>query len=111
MVLEYPSGIRMNCKKWTERPGNLWQWIKNFTEEVMLHGCVFLGKMVEEELLNVKTGIKNEEIGLGWYIKNNIESLLVAVRTSKAITHKKQLTLKSSRKLNKKNKKKESMDW
>ena len=44
MVLEYFSGMRMNCKKWTERPGNLSQWIKTCTQEVMLHSCMFLGK-------------------------------------------------------------------
>ena len=32
--------------------------------------------------------MKSEGNGLGWYIKNNIEPVLVAVRTSKTITHK-----------------------
>ena len=36
MSPEKISGKRMNCKKWTERPGNLKQWIKNCTQEVML---------------------------------------------------------------------------
>ena len=31
--------------------------------------------------------MKSEENGLGWYIKNKIEPLLVAVRKSKTITH------------------------
>ena len=35
-----------------------------------------------------KNSVKIEENGLGWYIKNNIEPLLVAIRTSRAITHK-----------------------
>ena len=74
----------MNHKKWTGRPGNLWQWIRNFTQEVMLHGCMFLGKMVEEDL---ESSLKSEENGLGWYVKNNIEWLLVAVRTNRSITH------------------------
>ena len=30
--------------------------------------------------------MKSGENGLGWYIKNNIEPLLVAVRTSRTIT-------------------------
>ena len=48
---------------------------------------MFLGKMVEEDLLDVKS-VKSEENGLGWYIKDNIEPLLVAVRRSRTITHK-----------------------
>ena len=48
---------------------------------------MFLGKMVEEDLLNVK--IKGEKNDLGWYVKNNIEPLLLAVRTSRTITHEK----------------------
>ena len=31
--------------------------------------------------------MKSEEEGLGWYLKNNIEPLLVAVRISRTITH------------------------
>ena len=31
--------------------------------------------------------MKSEENGLGCYIKNNIEPLLIAVRTSRTITH------------------------
>ena len=30
--------------------------------------------------------MKSEENGLGWYVKNNIEPFLVAVRTSRTIT-------------------------
>ena len=30
---------------------------------------------------------KSEENGLGWYVKNNLEPLLVAVRTSATITN------------------------
>ena len=32
--------------------------------------------------------MNSEENGLGWYVKNNIEPLLVAVRKSRNITHK-----------------------
>ena len=39
-------------------------------------------------LIGCENSVKSEENGLGWYIKNNIEPLLVAVRTSRAITHK-----------------------
>ena len=30
-------------------------------------------------------GVKSEENGLGWYVKNNIESLLIAVKTRRII--------------------------
>ena len=38
-------------------------------------------------LIGCEYSVKSEENGLGWYIKNNVEPLLVAVRTSRAITH------------------------
>ena len=47
---------------------------------------MFLGKILEEDLLDVK-GVKSEKNGLDWYVKNNIEPLLVAVRTSRTIMH------------------------
>ena len=71
----------MNLKKWTERSGNLWQWIKNCTKEVML----FLGKMVEEGLLN-ENSVKRRK-SLSRYVKNSIEPLLAAVRTNRILTH------------------------
>ena len=46
-------------------------------------------------LIGCENSVKSEENGLGWYIKNNIEPLLAAVRTSRTITHEKQLTLKN----------------
>ena len=33
-------------------------------------------------LIGCENIVKSEENGLGWYVKNNIEPLLVAVRTS-----------------------------
>ena len=38
-------------------------------------------------LIGCESSVKSEEKGLGWYIKNNIEPLLVAVRISRTITH------------------------
>ena len=51
--------------------------------------------------------MKSEENGLGWYIKNKIEPLLVAVRKSKTITYEERVDPKEfkNRKL-KKNKEK-----
>ena len=39
-------------------------------------------------LIGCENSVMSEENGPGWYIKNNIEPLLVAVRTSRTITHK-----------------------
>ena len=41
--------------------------------------------MVEEDLLDVENSVKSEENGLGWYVKNNIKSLLIAVKTRRII--------------------------
>ena len=68
-------------KKWTERPGNLWQWIKNCSQEVMLLGC-----MIGRGLILCENSVKSEENGIEWYTKQNIKPLLVAVRTSRTIT-------------------------
>ena len=38
-------------------------------------------------LIGCENSVKSEENGLGWYVKNNIEPLLTAVRTSRTITH------------------------
>ena len=38
-------------------------------------------------LIGCENNVKSEENGLGWCVKNNVEPLLVAVRTSRAITH------------------------
>ena len=52
-------------------------------------------------LIGCENSVKSEENGLGWYIKNNLEPLLVVVRISGTTTDKKQFTLKNSRKLKK----------
>ena len=40
-----------------------------------------------KRLIGCENSVKSEENGLGWYVKNNIEPLLVAVRKSRTITH------------------------
>ena len=40
-------------------------------------------------LIGCGNSVKSEENNLGWYLKMNIESLLVAIRTSRTVTHKK----------------------
>ena len=39
-------------------------------------------------LIGCENSVKSEENGLGWYVKNNIEPLLAAVRKGRSITHK-----------------------
>ena len=58
---------------------------------------MFLGKMGEEDLLDVKS-VKSKENGLGLYVKNNIEPLLVAVRTSRTIAREETVDAKEFRK-------------
>ena len=53
----------------------------------MLHGCMSR-KNGGRGLIGCENSVKTEENGLGWYVKNNIEPLLVTVRTSRTITHK-----------------------
>ena len=57
-ILMYGAGMLQQNEnekhKKDERPGNFCQGIKNCTQEVMLHGCMFLGKMGEEDFFNVK---------------------------------------------------------
>ena len=38
-------------------------------------------------LIGCENSVESEENGLEWHVKNNIEPLLVAVRTSRTITH------------------------
>ena len=40
-------------------------------------------------LIGCENSVKSEENDLGWYVKINIESLLVAVRTSRTVTYEK----------------------
>ena len=49
-------------------------------------------------LVGCENSVKSGKNGLGWYVKNNIESLLVAVRTSKTITCKETVDLKEFKK-------------
>ena len=51
--------------------------------------------------------MKSEENGLGWYIKNNIEPLLAAVRTRRAITHKETIDPKEFTKIKEEQRKNE----
>ena len=50
-------------------------------------------------LIGCENSMKSEENGLRWYVKNNIEPLLAAVRTSKTITHKKTVDPKEFKKI------------
>ena len=69
-------------------------WNKNELQEMAR-------KNGRRRLIGCENSVKSEENGLGWYIKNNLEPLLVVVRISGTTTDKKQFTLKNSRKLKK----------
>ena len=47
------------------------------------------GKNGGRGLTECENKVKGEKNDLGWYVKNNIEPLLLAVRTSRTITHEK----------------------
>ena len=57
-ILRYGAVIlKWNKNKLQEMDRNTRKFMtinKNCTQEVMLHGCMFLGRMVEEDLLDVK---------------------------------------------------------
>ena len=58
-------------------------------------------------LIGCEISVKSEENGLGWYIKNNIEPLLAAVRTSKTITHEEAVDPKEFKKIKEEQRKSE----
>ena len=49
-------------------------------------------------LIGCENSVKSEENGLGWYVKNNIEPLQAAVRTSRTVTHERTVDPKESKK-------------
>ena len=49
---------------------------------------LYVSRKNDGGLVGCENSVMSEENGLGWYVKHNIESLLVAVRTSITITHK-----------------------
>ena len=53
-----------------------------------------------------ENSVKSEENGLGWYVRNNIEPLLVAVRTSRTTTHKETVDPKDFKKTKEEQRKK-----
>ena len=52
----------------------------------------------ESGLIGCENSVKSEENSLGWYIKNNIKPLLVAVRTTWTITNKETINPKEFKK-------------
>ena len=58
-------------------------------------------------LIGFENSVKNEETGLGWYLKSNIETLLVAVRTSRTITHEETVVPNDLKKTNEEQRKNE----
>ena len=60
----------------------------------------------ERGLIGCENSVKSEENGLGWYVKNNMEPLLVAVRTSRTITHEERVDPKEFKKTTEERRKK-----
>ena len=58
-------------------------------------------------LIGYENSVKSEENGLGWYVKNNKEPLLAAVRTSRTITHEKTVDPKEFKKIKEEQRKNE----
>ena len=90
-ILRYGSGIL----KWNK---NELQEIDRKTRKFMminkvLHPRSDVARLyVSQEnggrgLIGCENSVKGEENGLGWYVKNNIETLLAAVRTCRTVTH------------------------
>ena len=50
-------------------------------------------------LIGCENSVKSKENGLGWYIKNNIEPLLAAVRTSRTVTNEETVDPKKFKKI------------
>ena len=50
-------------------------------------------------LIGCENSMKSGKNGLGWYVKNNIEPLLAAVRTNRTITHKETVAPKEFKKI------------
>ena len=80
------SGIRINLRKCTERPERFLQRIKKSTQDVILQ-VVFLQKKRWKRIYQIRKSVEEEKNGLLWYVKNNIETLLVAIRTIKTLIH------------------------
>ena len=58
-------------------------------------------------LIGCENSVKSKENGPGWYIKNNIEPLLVAVRTNRIIRHKETVDPKEFQKIKEEQRKNE----
>ena len=58
-------------------------------------------------LIGCENSMKSEENDLGWYVKNNIEPLLAAVRTSRTIRHEETVEPKEFKKIKEEQRKKE----
>ena len=58
-------------------------------------------------LIGCENSVMSEECGLGWYVKNNTEPLLVAVRISRTMAHKETVDPKEFKKTKEKQRKNE----
>ena len=60
-------------------------------------------------LIGCENRVKSEENSLGWYLKNNLEPLLAAVRTSRITTHEETIDPKELKKIKERQRKMNGM--
>ena len=76
----------MNCKKLTDRTGNLMN--KELYPRSDVAWLYVSRKNGGRRLIGCENSVESEENGLCWYIKKIIEPMLVAGRPSRTITNK-----------------------
>ena len=101
-VLRYGAGIRTWNKNELQEMGRKTRKFMTMNKELHPRSDAALSFIFRKNggrgLIGCENRVKSEENGLGWCVKNNIEPLLVAVRTSRTIIHEETVDLKKSKK-------------
>ena len=90
-ILMYGAGIRKWNKNELQEMDRKTRKYKSMNKE--LHPRIDVARLYVSRknggrgLNGCGNSVKSEENGLGWYLKNNIEPLLLAVRAIRTITH------------------------
>ena len=85
-MLEYLSGIRM-LQEMDRQTGKFMTMNKELHPRSDVAQLYVSRENGERGLIGCENSVKSEENDLGWYVINNIELSLVAVRTSRTIIH------------------------
>ena len=92
-ILRYSAGIRKWNKNELQEMDRKTRKFMTMNRELQPRSDVarlyVSGKNGGRGLTECENKVKGEKNDLGWYVKNNIEPLLLAVRTSRTITHEK----------------------